>query len=200
MRRYSGELEASVGTLRFDRLEGLYYFSIFGTPGSAEPWGWQVDGHHLSLNMTVIGGERIFGNAVLLRSQPGGGATRAAQGPAHPEGGGGRREESPPFPGRRAGAEMHDLPYGAARSHHEGEPPRRVGRTGRNSGEHDDGRSARGTRPADRGVRGAQTGERGEGSSCVSYIPRDCHPFASDGRAVIIPARGTTTASTARRS
>ena len=54
-----GELEASVGTLRFDRLEGLYYFSIFGTPGSAEPWGWQVDGHHLSLNMTVIGGERI---------------------------------------------------------------------------------------------------------------------------------------------
>ena len=50
-----GELEASVGTLRFDRLEGLYYFSIFGTPGSAEPWGWQVDGHHLSLNMTVFG-------------------------------------------------------------------------------------------------------------------------------------------------
>ena len=54
-----GEMEASVGTLRFDRLEGLYYFSIFGTPGSAEPWGWQVDGHHLSLNMTVSGGERI---------------------------------------------------------------------------------------------------------------------------------------------
>ena len=49
MRRFWGELEASVGTLRFDRLEGLYYFSIFGTPGSAEPWGWQVDGHHLSL-------------------------------------------------------------------------------------------------------------------------------------------------------
>ena len=53
-----GELEASDGTLRFDRLEGLYFFSVFGTPGSAEPWGWQVDGHHLSLNMTVIG-ERI---------------------------------------------------------------------------------------------------------------------------------------------
>ena len=54
-----GEMEARVGTLRFDRLEGLYFFSIFGTPGSAEPWGWQVDGHHLSLNMTVIDGERI---------------------------------------------------------------------------------------------------------------------------------------------
>ena len=54
-----GELESSAGTLRFDRLEGLYHFSIFGTPGTAEPWGWQVDGHHLSLNMTVIGGESI---------------------------------------------------------------------------------------------------------------------------------------------
>ena len=54
-----GQMEASDGTLRFDRLEGLYYFSIFGTPGSAEPWGWQVDGHHLSLNMAVIGGETI---------------------------------------------------------------------------------------------------------------------------------------------
>ena len=54
-----GEMEASVGKLRFDRLEGLYYFSIFGTPGTTEPWGWQVDGHHLSLNMTVIGGERL---------------------------------------------------------------------------------------------------------------------------------------------
>ncbi len=54
-----GELEASAGMLRFDRLEGLYYFSIFGTPGGVEAWGWQVDGHHLSLNMTVIGGERI---------------------------------------------------------------------------------------------------------------------------------------------
>ena len=54
-----GQLEASDGTLRFDRLEGLYFFSVFGTPGSADPWGWQVDGHHLSLNMTVVGGEKI---------------------------------------------------------------------------------------------------------------------------------------------
>lgn len=53
------ELEASNGTLRFDRLEGLYYFSVFGAPESTEPWGWRVDGHHLSLNMTVIHGEGI---------------------------------------------------------------------------------------------------------------------------------------------
>ena len=32
-----------------------YYFSIFGTPSSKEAWGWRVEGHHLSLNFTVVG-------------------------------------------------------------------------------------------------------------------------------------------------
>lgn len=33
----------------------LYYVSIFGIPGT-EPWGWRVEGHHLSLNFTAAGG------------------------------------------------------------------------------------------------------------------------------------------------
>lgn len=32
----------------------LYYFSIFGTPSHAEPWGLRVEGHHLSLNFTLV--------------------------------------------------------------------------------------------------------------------------------------------------
>ena len=32
-----------------------YFVSIFGTPGK-EPWGWRVEGHHLSLNYTAAGG------------------------------------------------------------------------------------------------------------------------------------------------
>ena len=32
-----------------------YFVSIFGTPGGAEPWGWRVAGHHLSLNFTTAG-------------------------------------------------------------------------------------------------------------------------------------------------
>ena len=32
-----------------------YFVSIFGTPGGAEPWGWRVEGHHLSLNFTAAG-------------------------------------------------------------------------------------------------------------------------------------------------
>ncbi len=28
----------------------MYFVSIFGEPGEAAPWGWRVEGHHLSLN------------------------------------------------------------------------------------------------------------------------------------------------------
>ena len=30
----------------------LYYLTIFGDPGSKQPWGWRFEGHHLSLNFT----------------------------------------------------------------------------------------------------------------------------------------------------
>ncbi|MFK7917356.1 MAG: DUF3500 domain-containing protein, partial [Ilumatobacter sp.] len=31
-----------------------YFVSIFGEPGGNEPWGWQLDGHHLNLNCVVV--------------------------------------------------------------------------------------------------------------------------------------------------
>jgi hypothetical protein len=33
----------------------LYFFSIFGTPSAEKPWGWRVEGHHLSLNFACSG-------------------------------------------------------------------------------------------------------------------------------------------------
>ncbi len=33
----------------------LYFITIFGTPGGAEPWGWRWEGHHLSHQFTVVG-------------------------------------------------------------------------------------------------------------------------------------------------
>jgi len=33
----------------------LYYVAIFGTPG-ADPWGWRYEGHHVSLNYTLVDG------------------------------------------------------------------------------------------------------------------------------------------------
>jgi hypothetical protein len=32
----------------------LYYFSVFGSPGPEEPWGFRAEGHHLSLNFTLV--------------------------------------------------------------------------------------------------------------------------------------------------
>jgi hypothetical protein len=49
-------------TTSFARGVENYAFAVFGVPGaegeaSGEPWGWRVDGHHLSLNVTVVGDE-----------------------------------------------------------------------------------------------------------------------------------------------
>ena len=30
-----------------------YYFSIFGTPAKDKPWGWRLEGHHISLNFAA---------------------------------------------------------------------------------------------------------------------------------------------------
>ena len=35
--------------------EWLYWITVFGTPSSTEPWGWQIDGHHLIINYFVLG-------------------------------------------------------------------------------------------------------------------------------------------------
>ena len=37
----------------------LYYFAIFGTPSNEEAWGWRMEGHHISLNYTIIDGKMI---------------------------------------------------------------------------------------------------------------------------------------------
>ena len=37
----------------------LYYTSIFGKPSSEGAWGWRFEGHHLSLNFTVVDGKLL---------------------------------------------------------------------------------------------------------------------------------------------
>jgi hypothetical protein len=44
-------------TSSFPRGVEYYAFAVFGVPGMDEPWGWRVDGHHVSLNVTVAEGE-----------------------------------------------------------------------------------------------------------------------------------------------
>ena len=37
-----------------------YYFTIMGIPSNDEPWGWQLDGHHLVLNFFVLGDQVVM--------------------------------------------------------------------------------------------------------------------------------------------
>jgi hypothetical protein len=50
----------------------LYFFNIFGNPDSSqkEPWGWRVEGHHLSLNFTVVGDEGVAGGPTFMGTNP----------------------------------------------------------------------------------------------------------------------------------
>jgi len=51
------------------REPGQYYISIFGTPG-VEPWGWRVEGHHLSLNFLVANHGAIATTPAFFGSNP----------------------------------------------------------------------------------------------------------------------------------
>ena len=50
-----GPLEVEMGIPTFVRDRELYYFTIFGRPGPEDPWGWRVEGHHVSLHFSVWG-------------------------------------------------------------------------------------------------------------------------------------------------
>ena len=40
--------------------EGLYYFTVMGEPSAKEPWGWQLEGHHLIVNYFVLGDQVVM--------------------------------------------------------------------------------------------------------------------------------------------
>ena len=49
--------------------EWFYWVSIFGNPSPDEPWGWQIDGHHLNLNCFVLGDQLVLTPA-FMGSEP----------------------------------------------------------------------------------------------------------------------------------
>lgn len=40
--------------------EWPYFITLFGKPSADDPWGWQIDGHHLNLNFFVLGDQLVF--------------------------------------------------------------------------------------------------------------------------------------------
>ncbi len=52
------------------RDRGLYFFTVFGAPDPPGAWGWRVEGHHLSINFTVVKGEKISATPQFFGSDP----------------------------------------------------------------------------------------------------------------------------------
>ena len=40
--------------------ERKYWISVLGEPSATEPWGWQLDGHHLNVNYFVMGDQVVM--------------------------------------------------------------------------------------------------------------------------------------------
>jgi len=53
----------------------VYFMSIFGQPSAQQPWGWQIDGHHLIVNCFVLGDQLVM-TPLFMGSEP----TRANSG------------------------------------------------------------------------------------------------------------------------
>ena len=68
VRRALTQLAAPAISHLFD--PGRYCFRVFGAPGGAAPWGWQLAGHHVSLNFTVTGGRYLSATPCMLGSVP----------------------------------------------------------------------------------------------------------------------------------
>jgi hypothetical protein len=47
-----------------------YFVSVFGTPSAKDPWGWRVEGHHVSVRFTLVNGEVDAGAPSFFGSNP----------------------------------------------------------------------------------------------------------------------------------
>ena len=47
-----------------------YFVSVFGTPAARGAWGWRVEGHHVSLNFTVVNGSLVTSSPAFFGSNP----------------------------------------------------------------------------------------------------------------------------------
>jgi len=66
-------LNHTLGELNNDNFteygEWLYWITIMGTPSENEPWGWQLDGHHVIINYFVLG-DQVVMTPCFVGSEP----------------------------------------------------------------------------------------------------------------------------------
>jgi hypothetical protein len=57
-------------TGKFDEYgEGLYHLTVMGEPSTSEPWGWQLEGHHLIVNYFVLR-DQVVMTPTFMGSEP----------------------------------------------------------------------------------------------------------------------------------
>lgn len=61
------EIEQGRGAIRDAE---LYYISLFGDVAARKPWGWRVEGHHLSLNFMIADGMGIASTPCFFGANP----------------------------------------------------------------------------------------------------------------------------------
>jgi hypothetical protein len=49
--------------------EWFSWVSVFGTPSPEQPWGWQIDGHHLNISCFVLGDQLVL-TPIFMGSDP----------------------------------------------------------------------------------------------------------------------------------
>jgi hypothetical protein len=49
--------------------EHLYWLVVFGEPSATQPWGWQLEGHHLIINYFVLG-DQVVMTPTFMGSEP----------------------------------------------------------------------------------------------------------------------------------
>ncbi len=66
-----GEYESITNNVsQFERDIDRYWFSVFGTPGSDEPWGFRAGGHHIGLAISIVNDELVAYNPLFFGANP----------------------------------------------------------------------------------------------------------------------------------
>lgn len=66
-----GELERGSGRGGWSRRDPeLYWFAVFGDPGSSAPWSWRVGGHHVAVHVTVADEDVVGTTPSFLGANP----------------------------------------------------------------------------------------------------------------------------------
>jgi hypothetical protein len=67
------KLNRTLGELKDNNIkdfnEWLYWITVMGEPSATEPWGWQLDGHHLDINYFVLG-DQVVMTPLFIGSEP----------------------------------------------------------------------------------------------------------------------------------